>query len=456
MRIGVLLLASPFGKLVQAVLDGDAVAAGLVPGGCLLLLCGAFGLGDEQVGDTKGNVEGALKDLRGRVHGAEDVGLGLVLVSFERRHIGAVGGDAHERDLARAGTSGRLANGGRELNTGTVASGLQVVLSLEHGRDERWRRGGRLAAGAHAGVDWVVFVCVEDELVGRASDVGRSLLEFHVLAMAALAHVRVAEDDHEVLVAHVDGRVVGHARGRVARGRLDMVVVVVHGKGALEQRIQSVVAQGDARPAYIVPSVAPLEPRLALVNLVLQAVYWLLARYRAIRVEVGDAGAVDKKVVVWLEAQAHALARDVKGKVERRHGCHAMCVCEDVGILDKCNALQRSTGVRGGCCYSGKANGEGSLQTAKEAHSVGWGGGAPAVRRSGQGEGAGEGEGEERGRDEGGKTKATATAQRKTWVGRYGEQCTRGRGMFAQTLAEAQKALVERTAAAGGRRGTRE
>ena len=136
MGVGILLLASPLGKLIQTVLNGNLAAAALVPGSCLLLRCWAFGFGDEHIGQAKRDVESALEQFGGLVHSIYDVCLGPVLVSVERIDIGTVSGDTHQRDLAGTGASGSAANGGGKVNTGAVASGLGVVvaaLALEHG-----------------------------------------------------------------------------------------------------------------------------------------------------------------------------------------------------------------------------------------------------------------------------------------------------------------------------------
>ena len=203
----------------------------------------------------------------------------------------------------------------------------------------------------------MVLLRVEDEVVGGTSDVVSSLPQLRVLV--EVAHVRVAEDDHVLAVAQVNVRVLGLARRLVARRRLDMVVVMVDGEGALEQRFQPVLAYPYPGPADIVPAVPPLQPCGALVNLVLQPLNGLLPRYRAVGVEVCDLAAIDEKVVVGLEAEADALPGDVKGKVEGRYGSHAVCLCEDVGILGKRDASQRRAGVGRGGCYGGKADGDG-------------------------------------------------------------------------------------------------
>lgn len=132
MRVLVALLATPLGELVETVLDGDAAAAGLVPRGRLLLRGRAVGFGDDKIGEAEGNVERALEELRGLVDLVDDVLLRLVLVPVEGLHVGAVSGDAHERNLAGAGTALGAANGRDEVDAGAVAraAGLSVELAL--------------------------------------------------------------------------------------------------------------------------------------------------------------------------------------------------------------------------------------------------------------------------------------------------------------------------------------
>jgi hypothetical protein len=109
-RILVALLSSPLGELVQAILDGDAAAAGLVPWSSLLLRGRTVWLSDDEVGKTEGDVEGALKKLRCLVDSVDDVLLGLVLISVEGLNVGAICSDTHERHLARRGAPGRAAD----------------------------------------------------------------------------------------------------------------------------------------------------------------------------------------------------------------------------------------------------------------------------------------------------------------------------------------------------------
>ena len=109
-RERVALLASPLGELVQAVLNGDAAAAGLIPGRCRLLRGRTVGLGDDQVGQAKGDVEGALEELGRLVDLVNDILLRLIFVPAEGLDVGAVGGHAHERDPAGARTALGLAN----------------------------------------------------------------------------------------------------------------------------------------------------------------------------------------------------------------------------------------------------------------------------------------------------------------------------------------------------------
>lgn len=169
------------------------------------------------------------------------------------------------------------------------------------------------------------------------------LAQLGVVLVRGHAHVAVAEHDHGlvVVVVNIHVRVVGQAGGPVAAGQLDVVVVVVQGKGALEQRVQAVAADADARPADIVPAAAALRPGGALEDLVLAAVDGLLAMHAAVGGQVCDAPAGDKQVVVRLEAEADALGAHVKGDVERRHGRHPVVRRQDVGMGGVGNGPQR-------------------------------------------------------------------------------------------------------------------
>lgn len=72
--------------------------------------------------------------------------------------------------------------------------------------------------------------------------------------------------------------------------------------------------------------------------------------YAAVGVEVGDAAAVNKEVVVGLEAESDALAREVEGDIKRGHGGDAVVGGQDVGILCQRNMAQRGAGARRRCC----------------------------------------------------------------------------------------------------------
>jgi hypothetical protein len=163
--------------------------------------------------------------------------------------------------------------------------------------------------------------------------------------LVEFAHVRIAEDNHVLLIAQVNIRVFGLPCRLVTRCRLDMVVVMVHGESALKQRFQPVLAYPYPGPANIVPTVSPLHPCCALVDFVMQPLYRLLACYGSVGVEVCYLPAVYKEVVVGLEAEADALPGHVESEVEGRYGGDAVCLCEDVGILGKRNASQRRAGV---------------------------------------------------------------------------------------------------------------
>jgi hypothetical protein len=130
---GVFLLSSPLRELVQTVLDSNLAAAALIPWCRLLLRCRALGLGDEHISQTEGDVECAFEQFRSLVHGVYDVCLRPVLVSIEGTDICTVSGHTHERDLAGTGAPDSAANGGGKVDTCAVASGLKVVLALEHG-----------------------------------------------------------------------------------------------------------------------------------------------------------------------------------------------------------------------------------------------------------------------------------------------------------------------------------
>lgn len=87
--------------------------------------------------------------------------------------------------------------------------------------------------------------------------------------LVRLGHVRVPEDDHELVRAQIDVWVLVPPGRPVVGRQLDMVVVVVHSEGALEQRFQPVPLDAYARPADIVPTIPPPQPGDALVYLVL-------------------------------------------------------------------------------------------------------------------------------------------------------------------------------------------
>lgn len=156
MRVLVILLSPPLRELVQAVLDGDAAATRLVPRRSLLLRGRAVGFHDDDVGKTKGDVEGAFEELRGGVDLSDDVALGFILVPVEGLDVGAIGGHTHQSDLAGAGTSSSAANRRHQVDTGTISSRLAVKLSLPK---ERWNRRG--VSRAHAGIYRVVVAGVE-------------------------------------------------------------------------------------------------------------------------------------------------------------------------------------------------------------------------------------------------------------------------------------------------------
>ena len=333
-RVRVGLLAAPAGEEVEAGLDVDAVAARLVPGRGLLRGGRAVRVGDDDVGQPQRDLEGALEQLRGQVHLLDDVLLRAVPVPVEGLDVRAVGSHADERNLPRRRTALRAANRADQVDARPAAARLVVHLPPKQPLN-RHRRTARRVARAHARIHRVVGLRVEPQPVAlaRLPLDARPLPQLGVVLVRGHAHVAVAEHHHALLPAQLHVRVLGPPGGLVAAGQLDVVVVVVQRKGALEQRLQPIPPYPDARPADLVPATPPLRPRGPLEHLVLPPVNQLLPMHAAVGGEVRDAPAVDKDVVVGLEAEADALRADIKRDVKRGHGRYPVVGSEDVCIL---------------------------------------------------------------------------------------------------------------------------
>lgn len=275
--------------------------------------------------------------------------------------VGAVSGNAHKSDLAGARASIRASDGRDEVDACAItATGRSVQLSLSHQR--RKGHGEEVLFGAacpHGSVYGVVLVRVELELVAQT---GRLSAPPPQLRMVLLypPHVTVPEHYHLLLSGcAMDFGITRYHGALVIFAQQDVVVVMVEREGALEQRLQAIPAQVDARPTRSVPAIPPLQPCGPLVYLVLQSVQRLLALHLAIGAQVADLGAIYEQVVVRLQAETDTLARggEVEGEVERGQRGDLVVGGEDVGILCEPDAPQRVSGRRRAGRHGGEEGG---------------------------------------------------------------------------------------------------
>lgn len=167
-----------------------------------------------------------------------------------------------------------------------------------------------------------------------------TLLQFRMFFLLLFpSHVGVAEKDHVIPVTQGDFRVTLYAHLAVGGRKTDVVVIVMHGEDAFEERLRAILNYVDSCPPNAIPAIPSLHVSSALVHLVGHAIYGFLFVYRAIGGEVLDLGPLDKDIMVGLEIQSYSLSGVVEGDVKSRYGSDAAVGGQDGRVLDEGQAL---------------------------------------------------------------------------------------------------------------------